>query len=57
MAGDKLNVPSGIGGLVHYNEEYTSKLKLKPEHVIVLIIVVVVFVAILKIFNIFNVSG
>lgn len=57
MAGDKINVPSGIGGLVRYSEEYTSKIKLKPEHVIVFIIIVIVFVTILKIFNIFGVSG
>lgn len=54
MAGDKINVPSGIGGLVRYSEEYESKLKLKPEHVVVFIILVVVFVAVLKIFNIFG---
>jgi len=54
MAGDKLNVPSGIGGLVHYSEEYTSKIKLKPEHVVIFIILVIVFVTVLKIFNIFG---
>ena len=57
MAGDKLNVPSGIGGLVHYSEEYTSKIKLKPEHIVIFIILVILFVTILKLFSIFNVSG
>lgn len=50
MAQDKINVPAGFGGLVRYGEEYESKLKLKPEHVIVLIILVIAFVLILKIF-------
>lgn len=47
---DRLNVPASFGGLVRYNEEYESKLKLKPEHVIIFIILVVVFTLILKIF-------
>lgn len=50
MAGDKINVPAGFGGLVRYNEEYESKLKLKPEHIVIFIILVIVFVAVLKIF-------
>ncbi len=47
---DSLNVPSSMGGLVRYNEEYESKLKLKPEHVIIFIIIVIVFTLALKIF-------
>ena len=47
---DKINVPASFGGLVRYNEEYESKLKLKPEHVVIFIILVIVFVVILKIF-------
>ncbi len=50
MAQNKINVPAGFGGLVRYGEEYESKLKLKPEHVVILIILVIVFVAALKIF-------
>lgn len=47
---DRINVPSSMGGLVRYNEEYESKLKLKPEYVIIFIILVIVFTAVLKIF-------
>ncbi len=50
MASNKINVPGGFGGLVRYNEEYPSRLKLKPAQVIVAIIIVIVLVTILKIF-------
>ena len=41
MAGDKISMPSSMGGLVRYFDEYKSKLTLKPGHVIVLIVVVI----------------
>ena len=47
---DKINIPAGFGGLVRYSEEYESKLKFKPEHVIVFVILVIIFVTALKIF-------
>lgn len=50
MAQNKINVPAGFGGLVRYGEEYESKIKLKPEHVVVFIIIVIVAVTVLKIF-------
>ncbi len=48
MAENRLSVPSGSGGLMRYNEEYPSKLKLKPSHVIIFIIAVILLVAIFK---------
>ena len=42
MAQDKVSMPSGIGGLVRYFDEYKSKIKFKPGHIIVLSIVVIV---------------
>ena len=42
MAQDKISMPSGIGGLVRYFDEYQSKIKFKPGHIIVLCIVVIV---------------
>ena len=54
MAGDKINMPSGYGGLMHFGEEYESKFKMKPEHVVILIVLVIIFVAVLKIFKIFG---
>jgi len=41
MAGEGINVPSGFGGLVRYNEEYTSKIMLKPVHIIAFIILII----------------
>jgi preprotein translocase subunit Sec61beta len=50
MADSGINMPSGYGGLMRYNEEYKSKLQLKPSHVVIFIILILAFVAILKIF-------
>lgn len=50
MAKDSVNLPGGFGGLMRYNEEYDSKLKLKPTHVIIYIILVIAFVLALNIF-------
>ena len=41
MANDRISMPSGMGGLVRYFDEYKSKIKFKPGHIIVLCIVVV----------------
>jgi len=48
MAG--INVPSGFGGLTRFNEEYDSKLKLKPIHVVIFVIVIIAFVIGLNLF-------
>lgn len=50
MAGEGLNIPSGSGGLIRYGEDYNSRLKLKPEHVVILIVLVIAFVTGLKLF-------
>lgn len=47
MAQDKISMPSGIGGLVRYFDEYKSKIRVKPSHVIVIAIVIMVIVLIL----------
>jgi len=54
MAGDKINMPAGFGGLIRYSEEYESKIKLKPTHVIIFVVIVIIFVAFLKIFKPFG---
>lgn len=41
MAQDRISMPSGMGGLVRYFDEYKSKIKFKPGHIIVLCIVVI----------------
>ena len=45
--GDKIQMPSGMGGLVRYFDEYRSKITLKPGHVVVLCIVVIIIMIIL----------
>jgi preprotein translocase subunit Sec61beta len=50
MAKDSINLPGGFGGLVRYNEEYDSKIKFKPAHIIIFVILVLLFVLVLKVF-------
>lgn len=47
---DRMNMPSGMGGLLRYDEEYPSKIMLKPTHVIIFIVLIVLFSQSLKIF-------
>ena len=47
MGRDKVSMPSGMGGLVRYFDEYKSKIEFKPGHIIVLCIVVIVIMIIL----------
>lgn len=47
MAQDKISMPSGMGGLVRYFEEYHSKIRLKPGHVIALSVVIIVIMLVL----------
>jgi preprotein translocase subunit Sec61beta len=42
MAQERISMPSGMGGLVRYFDEYKSKIKFKPGHVIVFCIVVII---------------
>ncbi len=50
MADDKVNMPSGAGGLVRFKEEYSSIFNLKPVHVIMFVILIVIFRIGLQIF-------
>ena len=44
MAQDnKVHMPAGFGGLMRFDQEYESKINLKPTHVIVFIILIVAF--------------
>ena len=40
-------MPSGIGGLVRYFDEYKSKIEFKPGHIIILTVLVIIIVLIL----------
>ena len=47
MANDRISMPSGMGGLVRYFDEYKSKIKFKPGHIIVLSVVVIIIMILL----------
>ncbi len=51
MAKDKINLPSGMGGLVRYFDEYKSKYQLSPGHVVVLAVIIIAAVLLLNIFG------
>ena len=42
MADDRISMPSGMGGLVRYFDEYKSKIRIKPTYVVLLIALVIV---------------
>lgn len=39
---DKINMPSGIGGIVRYFDEYKSKIQFRPHVVIIAAIVLMI---------------
>ena len=43
MAKNRIRLPSGMGGLTSYFEDYKSKLQISPGHVIVLCVLIIVF--------------
>ncbi len=47
MGQDKINMPSGIGGLVRYFDEYKSKIEFKPGFIIILVVIVIIIMAVL----------
>lgn len=51
MASDnRIHMPGSFGGLMRYDEEYSSRFMLSPAHVVAFIVVLIVFVLALKIF-------
>ena len=36
MPDNKITMPSGSGGLMRYFDEYNSKIKIKPGHIIIM---------------------
>ena len=51
MADDgKISMPGGMGGLMRYDEEYTSRFMLNPIHVLIYIALIAAFVLILGAF-------
>ena len=43
MADNKIHIPSGFGGLMRFEEEYESKIMLKPTHIIAFVILILAF--------------
>ena len=51
MAKDKVMMPSSGAGITRYFDEYQSKLRFKPGHVIVICIVVMIITILLHIYG------
>jgi preprotein translocase subunit Sec61beta len=51
MAKDNVRMPSGMGGLVRYFDEYRSKIEFKPGHIIILCIIVIAIMIFLYIYG------
>ena len=51
MAQTKNSMPSSGAGLMRFNDEQTSKVTLKPGHVILLTIVVAIIVILLNVYG------
>ena len=39
---NRITMPSGMGGLMRYFDEYKSKIRIKPGHIIIMVVVVMV---------------
>ncbi len=50
MADNKVHMPAGFGGLMRYEEEYESKIMIKPAHVVAFVILILAFRIALRIF-------
>jgi len=51
MKDNKVRMPSGMGGLVRYFDDYKSKIEFKPQHVIILVIIVLIIEIILHLYG------
>ncbi|MDD2654957.1 MAG: preprotein translocase subunit Sec61beta [Candidatus Nanoarchaeia archaeon] len=47
----QVSVPSGQGGLIRYFENYASKIKIKPGHVIFFTVLTIIIVYVLQFLN------
>ena len=48
MADNRIQMPAGFGGLMRFNEEYRSKITLKPVHIVVFAILIIAFRVLLE---------
>jgi preprotein translocase subunit Sec61beta len=49
MASNKIQLPSGSGGITRYFDEYESRIQFKPGIVIVLVVIVIIIEIVLHI--------
>ena len=49
MVDQKISLPSGMGGLVRYFDDYKSKIEFKPEHVVIGIVLVIIVEILLQV--------
>lgn len=47
MANERISMPSGMGGLVRYFDEYRSKIEFKPGHIVVICVVIILIMILL----------
>jgi preprotein translocase subunit Sec61beta len=47
---NKIHMPGVFGGLMRYDDEFSSKFMISPAAVIAFIVVIIIFVLVLKIF-------
>jgi preprotein translocase subunit Sec61beta len=43
MVDNRISMPSGFGGLMRFDQEYTSKINLTPTHVVAFVIAIIAF--------------
>ncbi|MBI4439237.1 preprotein translocase subunit Sec61beta [Candidatus Woesearchaeota archaeon] len=48
---DRIQMPSSMGGLVRYFDDYKSKVELKPGHVVLLAVLIMVIEIFLHVFG------
>ncbi len=51
MAKEKTYLPSSMGGLLRYNDEYKSKIEMTPGAVVIACVVVIVLLLLLQLFG------
>jgi len=51
MADSRIQMPSGMGGLVRYFDEYRSKIEFKPGHIIILCVIIILVMLFLHAFG------
>ncbi|MAH01863.1 hypothetical protein CMO87_01860 [Candidatus Woesearchaeota archaeon] len=37
---NKISMPSGMGGLMRYFDEYKSRIRIKPGHILIMVVIV-----------------